>query len=68
MEVLALKRVKEFSETSIVNVETAFVVLPGETVEELLERTGIVGGGTDWHYSHAEIVLKLIKPPIILGE
>lgn len=59
-QVVALKRVKEVTETNIETLTTVYVVHPGESVDDLIERMHI-SGKCDWHFSEFEVVLKLVK-------
>jgi len=61
MKMIAEKRVLEISEENIVTEKTMFEVQPGETVEALLHRVGLTGS-TRWHYSQAEVGIKLVVP------
>ena len=61
MKIVAEKRILEMSEENIVTEKTMYEVQPGETVEALLERVGITGS-SHWHYSQAELGIKLVVP------
>ena len=61
MKIMAEKRVLEMSEGNIEKTKAVFVVQTGETVEALLRRVGLTGA-SGWHYDHAEVRIKLIKP------
>jgi hypothetical protein len=60
MQLAALKRIQEFSETAIEITETVYIIKPGETVEELMFRAGL-DGKTNWHRSHAEVTIKIVE-------
>jgi hypothetical protein len=52
--------VLEFSKGNIAVCETEFIVKDGETVEELLRRIGL-DGTISWHYSAAEVKIKIVQ-------
>lgn len=63
MQLVAEKRVLELSEGNIETTKVVFLVETGETVESLMRRVGLTGA-SDWHYSEAEVRIKLVKPPV----
>ena len=65
MQIIAEKRVLEFSESNIETVKTVFSVEQGETVEALLLRVGM-DGRSKWHYDQMEVRLKLVTPNNVL--
>lgn len=62
MQIVAERRVQNFTEGSIETSTKVYLVETGETVEALMRRVGMTGT-CDWHYSEAEVRLKLIAPP-----
>lgn len=62
MQIAATKRVTESTEGNIETFETVYLVEAGETIEMPLRRLGLTGQ-SNWHYSDAEVRLKLVKPP-----
>ena len=62
MQIAAERRVQNFTDGSIETSTKIYLVQTGETVEELMRRVGM-DGTSDWHYSEAEVRLKLVAQP-----
>jgi hypothetical protein len=60
MLIAAELRIVELSDSDIETMKTMYAVRSGETVEDLLRRVGLTGTSL-WHYSQAEIRIKLVK-------
>ena len=61
MQIVAQTRVLELTEGNIETTKTVYLVDTGETVESLMRRVGLTGTA-GWHYSDAEVRLKIVKP------
>jgi hypothetical protein len=60
MPISAELRIVELSDSDIETMKTMYAVRRGETVEDLLRRVGMTGTSI-WHYSQAELRIKLVK-------